>query len=97
MANLTALLIAHRAKAGTEVQRQRAFGEFAAPMTIYASDQIHMSIPKAADILGLGRAQVRLVPCDDQFRMNVSLLRETIAGDLQAGLKPFCVVAAPAR
>jgi glutamate/tyrosine decarboxylase-like PLP-dependent enzyme len=62
-------------------------------MTIYASDQIHMSIPKAADILGLGRAQVRLVPTGADFRMNVPLLRQTIAEDLQRGLKPFCVVA----
>ena len=61
-------------------------------MTIYASDQIHMSIPKAADILGLGRAQVRLVAADDRFRMNVRLLRQTIANDLENGLKPFCVV-----
>jgi len=29
-------------------------------MTVYASDQVHLSIPKAADILGLGREHVRL-------------------------------------
>jgi hypothetical protein len=62
-------------------------------MTIYASDQIHMSIPKAADILGLGRAQVRVVDSDDRFRMNVPLLRETLTNDLRNGMKPFCVVA----
>ena len=62
-------------------------------MTIYASDQIHMSIPKAADTLGIGRAQVRLIASDDRFRMNAGSLRETIAADLKSGLKPFCVVA----
>jgi glutamate/tyrosine decarboxylase-like PLP-dependent enzyme len=61
-------------------------------MTIYASDQIHMSIPKAADILGLGRQQVRLVECDDRFRMNVPSLRARIVKDLESGMKPFCVV-----
>jgi glutamate/tyrosine decarboxylase-like PLP-dependent enzyme len=61
-------------------------------MTVYASDQIHMSIPKAADILGLGRAQVRLVPTDNQFRLITSALRQIIADDLRSGLKPFCVV-----
>lgn len=91
MANLTALLIAHRAKSQTEVSATGLWNT-SAPMTIYASDQIHMSIPKAADILGLGRAQVRLVACDDRFRMNVTSLRETIARDIEAGLKPFCVV-----
>jgi aromatic-L-amino-acid decarboxylase len=91
MANLTALLIAHRAKSDTEVA-STGLWNISAPMTIYASDQIHMSIPKAADILGLGRAQVRLVAADDRFRMNTSRLRQTIANDLENGLKPFCVV-----
>jgi aromatic-L-amino-acid decarboxylase len=91
MANLTALLMAHRAKSEPDVASTGLWNS-AAPMTIYASDQIHMSIPKAADILGLGRAQVRLVPCDDRFRMNLPVLRQTIAGDLESGLKPFCVV-----
>lgn len=91
MANLTALLIAHRAKSDGDVAATGLWNA-RAPMTIYASDQIHMSIPKAADILGLGRAQVRLVAADDRFRMNVRSLRQTIANDLENGLKPFCVV-----
>ena len=91
MANLTALLMAHRAKSAREVASTGLWNS-AAPMTIYASDQIHMSIPKAADILGLGRAQVRLVTSDDRFRMNAGALRRTIGADLKAGLKPFCVV-----
>jgi aromatic-L-amino-acid decarboxylase len=91
MANMTALLMAHRAKSEPNVAASGLWNS-AAPMTIYASDQIHMSIPKAADILGLGRAQVRLVPSDDRFRMNAAVLRQTIAGDLDRGLKPFCVV-----
>jgi glutamate/tyrosine decarboxylase-like PLP-dependent enzyme len=91
MANLTALLIAHRAKSDTDIS-QAGLWNVSAPMTIYASDQIHMSIPKAADILGLGRAQVRLVAADDRFRMNVQRLRQTIVNDLESGLKPFCVV-----
>jgi aromatic-L-amino-acid decarboxylase len=92
MANMTALMISHRAKAGREVSR-RGVWRSEAPMTIYASEQVHMSIPKAADILGFGRDQVRLVGCDDQFRLNVKLLREYINADIQAGAKPFCIVA----
>ncbi|MEP6741206.1 MAG: pyridoxal-dependent decarboxylase [bacterium] len=92
MANMTALLIAHRMKAGREAS-QAGLWRSEVPMTMYASEQVHMSIPKAADILGFGRDQVRLVGCDDQFRMTVRLLRERIAADVQAGLKPFCIVA----
>jgi aromatic-L-amino-acid decarboxylase len=89
MANMTGLLMAHRAKfpeAGSNGLWNSA------PMTIYASDQIHMSIPKAADLIGVGRAQVCLIPSDDRFRMQLGLLRETIATDLKNGLKPFCIV-----
>ncbi len=92
MANMTALMIAHRAMAVSETSR-RGLWQSKTPMTIYASEQVHMSIPKAADILGFGREQVRLVGCDDEFRMNVGLLRERIVADRQAGLIPFCIVA----
>src|SRR5437764_4001223 len=40
-----------------------------APMTVYASDQIHLSVTKAADILGLGSGRVRLVTSDEKFRL----------------------------
>ncbi len=91
MANLTALYIAHRAKSDRNVAHAGLWNR--RPMTIYASSEIHMSIPKAADLLGLGRDQVRLVECDERFRMNVSHLRERIAADQRNGLTPFCVVA----
>lgn len=92
MANLIALLIAHRAKAEGAPSRDGLWN-LRAPMTIYASDQIHMSIPKAADILGLGRNQVRTVASDDGFRMNVKSLRAQLEHDRQNGLRPFCIAA----
>jgi glutamate/tyrosine decarboxylase-like PLP-dependent enzyme len=90
MANLIALLIASRTKLGTEIS-QKGLWNSGAPLTMYASEEIHMSIAKAADVLGLGREQVRLIECDDQMRMNVGSLREQIIRDLGEGLRPFCV------
>ena len=92
MANLTALLIAHRTKSKTDVAG-KGVANAGARMTIYASDQIHMSIPKAADILGLGRENVRVVKSDKHFRLDPRLLRERIEADRRNGLQPFCVVA----
>ncbi|HEY0005668.1 MAG TPA: pyridoxal-dependent decarboxylase [Pyrinomonadaceae bacterium] len=92
MANLNAILIAHRAKSFGPVAQQGLW-QAGKPMTLYASDQVHMSIPKAADVLGLGRDYVRLVSSDADFRLNVRELRERIEADKRAGLKPFCVVA----
>src|SRR5262249_23571765 len=37
--------------------------------TIYASEQVHMSIPKAVAMVGIGRENLRYVDCDDVFRM----------------------------
>jgi len=91
MANMIALLIANRRKSGTDTAR-RGLWNSGPPMTIYASEEVHMSIPKAADILGFGRDRVRVVPCDERQRMRVDLLRQRIEADLREGLRPFCVV-----
>ncbi|HEX8846483.1 MAG TPA: aminotransferase class I/II-fold pyridoxal phosphate-dependent enzyme [Pyrinomonadaceae bacterium] len=92
MANLNALLIAHRVKATDETSR-RGLWNAGPPMTVYASDQVHLSIPKAADVLGLGRDQVRLLKTDERFRLDVRDLKERLAADAASGLRPFCVVA----
>ncbi|HWS88847.1 MAG TPA: pyridoxal-dependent decarboxylase [Pyrinomonadaceae bacterium] len=91
MANLNALFVAHRTHA-RDASRRGLWGE-GAPATLYASDQVHLSIPKAADILGLGREQVRVVPSDGGFRLDVRALRERVEADRRNGLRPFCVVA----
>jgi aromatic-L-amino-acid decarboxylase len=92
MANLTALLMAHRVKAGNVIS-QTGLLNSGARMMIYASDQVHFSIVKAADILGLGKESVRLLPADNNFCMDADALREAVQHDLDGGLRPFCVVA----
>jgi aromatic-L-amino-acid decarboxylase len=51
------------------------------PLAIYASDQAHSSVSKAAVVLGLGEAAVRCIESDGQFRLVVSALRQAIAAD----------------
>jgi aromatic-L-amino-acid decarboxylase len=92
LANLTAILIAQRAKSDGDSAR-KGLWQTQTPMTIYVSDQVHMSIPKAADVLGLGRDQVRIIAADDHFQMNVGALRERIEHDAKNNFKPFCIVA----
>jgi aromatic-L-amino-acid/L-tryptophan decarboxylase len=93
MANLNALLIAHRSRSPEAEVARRGLWSAGPPRTLYASEQVHMSIPKAADILGLGRDQVRLVKTDERLRLDVRDLREAVEADTARGLKPFCVVA----
>jgi aromatic-L-amino-acid decarboxylase len=91
MANMIALLIANRRKSGAETS-QRGLWNSGPPMTVYASAEVHVSIAKAADILGFGREQVRVVACDNRQRMLINSLRRSIESDLLEGLRPFCVV-----
>jgi aromatic-L-amino-acid decarboxylase len=60
---------------------------------VYASEEVHMSIPKAAALLGLGRRNLRLIEVDANFRMNVDALKRAIQQDVNEGEVPIAVVA----
>ena len=92
MANMIAILTASRRRAGYHVAN-RGLWNCGEPLTLYVSEEVHMSVPKAADILGLGRDNVRTVKCDEKLRMDVDALRQAIQADLSKELRPFCVVA----
>ena len=62
-------------------------------LRIYTSDQAHSSAEKAAIALGLGEENVIRIPSDDQFRIDVNSLGQSIAEDRQNGLQPMAVVA----
>ncbi len=62
------------------------------PGAVYASEQVHMSIPKAVALLGLGRRYLRLIPCELDFRVSADLLRRAIDDDLHAGIIPIAIV-----
>src|SRR5438552_16932656 len=60
---------------------------------IYASDQAHSSVEKGAIAIGIGEDNVRRVPSDSAFRMDVAGLRKMIARDRQENFRPMAVVA----
>ncbi|HLN59344.1 MAG TPA: aminotransferase class I/II-fold pyridoxal phosphate-dependent enzyme [Thermoanaerobaculia bacterium] len=60
--------------------------------TIYASDQVHHSIQKAAMLAGFPEGNVREIPTDGLFRIRVEPLARAIAADRSAGFQPFLVV-----
>jgi aromatic-L-amino-acid decarboxylase len=62
-------------------------------LRIYTSDQGHSSVDKAAIALGIGEENVRRVPSDSQFRVDVARLRDMIAQDRQSHFRPMAVVA----
>ena len=92
MANLVALAVARHAKAGFDV-REAGLGGGAPALLVYASTEVHTSVRKAIELMGMGTRQLRLVPVDSEYRIDVDALRAAIAKDRAAGLRPICVVA----
>jgi len=82
MANLIALVTA---------RRERLPENFLSGV-LYASDQAHHSVQKAALLAGFPPANVRAVPSDERFRIRVDALAEAVAADRAAGLRPFFLV-----
>jgi aromatic-L-amino-acid decarboxylase len=60
---------------------------------VYVSEQVHMAVPKAVAMLGMGRKNLRYIPCDDSYRMVPSLLERAIRQDEAQGQEPIAVVA----
>lgn len=95
MANLTALAVARHwacARHRWDV-RQFGAGGVASNLTVYQSSETHNCITKAAELLGIGRKNLRTIPVDDDLRLRADLLSEAIAADRALGRIPFCVVA----
>lgn len=81
LATLTGLVTARIVKLGDR---------FADGM-IYASDQSHHSVLKAAILSGFPAANVRQIPSDDRRRIRLDLLEEAIVDDRESGLRPFLI------
>ena len=92
LANFAALAVALRASTGVDLNQQ-GVAALPGPPRIYASAMAHLSIPKAAAMLGIGKQAVVRLPVDAAFRLDPAALERQIAGDRAAGAHPVCVVA----
>jgi aromatic-L-amino-acid decarboxylase len=63
------------------------------PLMVYASDQSHSSVTKAALLAGFGRENVRLIAHDRDYALLPAALEAAITADLAAGKRPCAVVA----
>ena len=82
IANLTAVVAA----------RAKILGEDVARGVMYASEETHHSIWKAAQIAGIFPGRQRRIPITDGHAVDLELLRRAIAADRDQGLAPFLVI-----
>ena len=83
MANLTGLAVARQVRLNGEM------GDAVA----YCSDQIHFAISRGMRLLGFRPDQLRKIPSDENYRLPLRSLRETVEADRAAGKRPFCIIA----
>jgi aromatic-L-amino-acid/L-tryptophan decarboxylase len=88
-ANLMGLTMAREAK--TPGNERGLWGVGAG--VVYASEQIHMAVPKAVAMLGIGRENLRYIPCDLSYRMILSELERAIREDEERGRTAIAIVA----
>jgi aromatic-L-amino-acid decarboxylase len=89
ISNLTALCAAReRAAPGF---RER--GGAGTRLTLYCSREAHYSVRRAAEILGVGGANVRSIEVDGDRRMDAAALADAIDADVADGAIPVAVVA----
>ncbi|HMG66539.1 MAG TPA: pyridoxal-dependent decarboxylase [Chitinophagaceae bacterium] len=58
----------------------------------YVSEERHVSLDKAADAVGIGRKNLRIIPTNDSYQVRIDLLEKAIKKDKEKGLKPICII-----
>ena len=91
-ATLCALICA-REKTSNFGQVRNGLQGGASKLVVYASDQSHSSIEKAALLAGFGKANLRLIETDKDHALRVDKLLAAIKDDVAMGKRPCALVA----
>jgi aromatic-L-amino-acid/L-tryptophan decarboxylase len=91
MANLIGLTVARNAHAGYDV-RGKGVQAALSRMIVYGSKEMHSSIQRSIEVLGLGSEALRSIPVNADFQIDIASLEAAIAADKAAGYFPLCVV-----
>jgi len=87
IANTTALIVAR----DVIVSEKRLLTD--SNLIIYCSSETHNCINKTVKAIGLGTRNLRHIPVNESFEIDVPLLKEQIDEDKYHGYIPFCIIA----
>ncbi len=93
VANLVALGAARQWALEQRGVDPAAEGLGATSVAVYACVESHHTILRSAGVLGLGRRNVRLIPCDEKQRLDPTALVRALEEDEAKGVVPLAVVA----
>jgi L-2,4-diaminobutyrate decarboxylase len=91
LANLSAILAGRNVMCGTDFREKGLASAPGAPV-IFASEEVHYSLDKIANILGLGSQGLVKLPTDENLALKPEALEAAIADVKRQGRWPFCVV-----
>ncbi len=90
-ANFTGLAVARNAKANVDMKVDGMQG-VQNKMTLYCSDESHHCLDSSVELLGLGNDALRWIKTDDECRIVINALKDSIIEDRKHGHHPFCVI-----
>ncbi len=88
MANFIGMKLARDWSSGNRTQYQGAISEH----RVYVSEERHVSIDKAVDAVGFGRDSLRIIPTDEEYRIDLDTLESEIKKDKENNLVPACII-----
>jgi glutamate/tyrosine decarboxylase-like PLP-dependent enzyme len=90
IANITGLIVARN----TILGNAKNAGVYTAPgkLTAYCSAETHNCLGKAAEVIGIGNEQLRKIPVNDLYEIDIEALKNKINADKANGFIPFCII-----
>jgi len=89
MANLIGLKLARDWASRDTAQHEGMPERYAA----YTSEERHVAIDKSADIVGIGRDSLRILPTDARFEIRLDALEAALEEDRRQGIRPMAIIA----
>lgn len=88
VANFTGLKLARDFATGDTAQHEGLHGKWA----VYVSEERHVSIDKSVDAAGIGRSNLRLLPTNEKYEVEINALEEALQKDKAKGIQPLCII-----